>query len=73
MQTTMLIDIENYRVLLLGACRPREKYFFSSALPIAFSRTPGSDIGSDMSEPDVGTSQQSETKNPLKNADNNVD
>ena len=33
---------------------------------IAFSRTPGSDIGSDMSEPDVGTSQQSGTKNLAK-------
>ena len=36
-QTTMLIDVENYRVLLLGAFRPREKYcIFFPALPIAF-------------------------------------
>ena len=52
MQTTMLIDIENYRVLLLGACRPREKYYiFFPALPIAFPY--GIYVFTTMSEPGV--------------------
>ena len=49
----MSVGAENYRVLSLGACRPREKYFiFSSALPIAFPQ--GLNVFTTMSEP-VGT------------------
>ena len=57
MQTTMLIDVENYRVLLLGAFRPREKYFIFFRHCLLHFRTefmyssPCRNLGSDMSEP----------------------
>ena len=53
----MSVGAENYRVLLLGAFRPREKYFiFFPALRIHFRTefmysSPCRNLGSDMSEP----------------------